>query len=81
MKKTTRTKDFKFFKESLREGLKYAQGKPAKVKVETLYIKTATANSKSGNKAFIKAMVEGLKDVEKGKTLSVAEAKMKFGLK
>ena len=30
----------KLFKESLREGLKYAQGKPAKVKVETLYVRT-----------------------------------------
>lgn len=32
-------------------------------------------------RAFMKAVVEGLKDVEKGKTQSVAEAKMKFGLK
>jgi prevent-host-death family protein len=32
-------------------------------------------------RAFMKAVVEGLKEVEKGKTLSVAEAKLKFGLK
>lgn len=32
-------------------------------------------------RAFMKAVVEGLKDVEKGKTLSVAEARLKFGLK
>jgi prevent-host-death family protein len=32
-------------------------------------------------RAFMKAVVEGLKAVEKGKTLSVAEARLKFGLK
>ncbi len=32
-------------------------------------------------RAFMKGVVEGLKEVEKGKTLSVAEAKMKFGVK
>lgn len=46
MKKITKTRDFKLFKDSLREGLKYAQGKPAKVKVETLYIRTTGADIK-----------------------------------
>jgi prevent-host-death family protein len=32
-------------------------------------------------RAFMKAVVEGLKDVEKGRTLGVAEARLKFGLK
>lgn len=31
--------------------------------------------------AFMRAVVEGMKDVEKGKTLSAAEARAKFGLK
>lgn len=32
-------------------------------------------------RAFMKAVVEGLKAVENGKTLRVAEARLKFGLK
>jgi prevent-host-death family protein len=32
-------------------------------------------------RAFMRAVVEGLKDVEKGRTLSVAEARLKFGFK
>jgi DNA-binding transcriptional regulator YiaG len=35
-----KVKKMKFFRENLREAIKYAQGKPAKVKVETLYIRT-----------------------------------------
>lgn len=31
--------------------------------------------------AFMRAVVEGLQDVEKGKTLGVAETRAKFGLK
>lgn len=31
--------------------------------------------------AFMRAVVEGIRDVEKGKTLSLAEAKAKFGMK
>jgi len=31
--------------------------------------------------AFMRAVVEGLRDVEKGRTLSVAEVRAKFGLK
>ena len=31
--------------------------------------------------AFMRAVVEGLQDVEKGKTLSVAETRARFGLK
>jgi prevent-host-death family protein len=31
--------------------------------------------------AFMRAVVEGLQDVEKGRTLSVAETRAKFGLK
>jgi len=31
--------------------------------------------------AFMRAVVEGLQDVEKGRTLGVAEARAKFGLK
>lgn len=31
--------------------------------------------------AFMRAVVEGLRDVEKGRTLSVAETRAKFGLK
>ncbi len=40
----------KLFKESLREGIKYAQGKPAKVKVETLYIKTTSGRFPDGRR-------------------------------
>jgi DNA-binding transcriptional regulator YiaG len=36
-------KGFEFFKESLEEGVKCAQGKPAKVKVETLRIRLTGA--------------------------------------
>jgi DNA-binding transcriptional regulator YiaG len=36
-------KDFKFFEESLKEGVKFAQGKPAKVKVETLRVRLTGA--------------------------------------
>jgi len=36
---------------------------------------------KEEERAFMRAVVEGLKEVEKGKTLGVAEVKLKFGLK
>ncbi len=41
----------------------------------------ADYETQAEERAFMKAVVEGLKDVEKGKTLSVAEARVKFGLK
>jgi hypothetical protein len=34
-----------------------------------------------GKITFMRAVVEGLMDVEKGRSLSLAEAKAKFGLK
>jgi prevent-host-death family protein len=41
----------------------------------------ADYESQAEEVAFMRAVVEGLRDVEKGATLSVAETKAKFGLK
>ena len=41
----------------------------------------ADYENQSEEMAFMRAVVEGLKDVEKGRTLGVAEARAKFGLK
>jgi len=41
----------------------------------------ADYESQAEEMAFMRAVVEGLRDVEKGRTLGVAEARAKFGLK
>jgi len=81
VKKTTRTKDFKLFKESLREAIKYAQGKPAKVKVEELIIRLPNPGAVDQNeqRAFKNAVLKGIGDVANGKTIPLNEVRSKIG--
>lgn len=49
---TSKAADLKSFKASLAEGLKFAQGKKAKVKVETLFVRTMPKDVKEARKAL-----------------------------